>query len=138
MLKQKIENVMAAQEIEKARDHIRANKNAYIAGSVGLVVGGVTVLITKGRTGNIVNTVAPVINNTPVISPVFNNDASVNFGGYATKFVKCLETGDVWETVKEAATDAGSNPSWMSKHLNGHTEHINGKHYKIVGMGTTG
>lgn len=134
MLKQKIENVIAAQEIEKAREHIRANKNAYIAGSVGVVVGGVSVLITKGRTGDIVNTVAPVI------SPVFNNDnsSSVNFGGYATKCVKCLETGDVWETVKEAASDAGSDPSWMSKHLNGRTKHINGKHYKIVGVGTTG
>jgi hypothetical protein len=73
------------------------------------------------------------------IAPVFNNsNQQVNFGGHTTKLVKCLETGQVWEKVTEAANAAGVGISAMSKHLNGSHDHVNGLHYKIVGVGTTG
>lgn len=80
----------------------------------------------------IVNTVAPVFNN--------DNSSVVNFGGYARKIVKCLENDDLMESVKAAAASAGVNPSIMSKHLNGRPgyEDIYGKHYEIIGLGTTG
>jgi hypothetical protein len=55
MLKQKIENVIAAQEIEKARNHIRANQKIYIALGVGVLVGRATA--PRGRDVHIVNTV---------------------------------------------------------------------------------
>lgn len=55
MLKQKIENVIAAKEIEKAREHIRVNQKIYIAVGVGILVGRATA--PRGREVHIVNTV---------------------------------------------------------------------------------
>lgn len=54
MIKQRIENVIASQQIEKAREHVRANKNVYIAASIGILVGRVTA--PKGVDVQIVNT----------------------------------------------------------------------------------
>jgi hypothetical protein len=55
MLKQKIENIVAAQEIEKAREHIRVNQKIYIAAGIGILVGRATT--SRGRDVHIVNTV---------------------------------------------------------------------------------
>lgn len=55
MLKQKIENVIATQEIEKAREHIRVNQKIYIAVGVGILVGRATA--PRSRDVHIVNTV---------------------------------------------------------------------------------
>lgn len=114
--------------VQMIKLHLRENKEAYIAGRVCLVIGIVGTLVFKSRPTHIINTVAPVI------SPVFNN--SVNFGGHAHKFVKCLETNELWETVTESAKVAGVELSRMSRHLNGHIPNINGLHYEIVGLGT--
>jgi hypothetical protein len=55
MLKQRIENIIAAQEIEKAREHIRVNQKIYIAVGIGILVGRATA--PRGRDVRIVNTV---------------------------------------------------------------------------------
>lgn len=120
------------EKTERFKEHVKNHKSAYVlAGGVGLVATGVVVGRSLGRT-QIVNTVSPTI------APVMNNTTNANFGGYSTKIVKCLETGQLWETVKDAADAAGVTQSVMSKVLNGHTDHVKGLHYVIVGMGTAG
>jgi hypothetical protein len=107
---------------EKIKGHFRKNKKLYIGIGIGVVI---TLAIRK-----------PVVIS---IAPVFNNsNQQINFAGHMTKLVKCLETDDVWEKVTEAANAAGVGITAMSKHLNGHQDHVNGLHYKIVGVGTTG
>jgi hypothetical protein len=80
----------------------------------------------------------PIITIAPVFRPVFNNSNMVNNGGHMRKLVKCLETGEIWETVTESADQAGSSLSLMSRHLNGHKPDVYGKHYEIIGIGTIG
>jgi hypothetical protein len=107
---------------EGIKAHFRRNKKLYLGIGIGV---GVTLAIRK-----------PMIIS---IAPVFNNsNQQVNFAGHMTKLVKCLETGEMWEKVTDAAKATGVGVSAMSKHLNGHDANINGLHYKIVGVGTTG
>jgi len=118
------------QRIEKIKAHFGEYKDIYITAGVSFVVGGVCVLVFKSRPTQIINTVAPVI------APIFNNTNQVTFGGHAHKFVKCFETGQIWESVTDAANDIGTTLPTLSKVLNGHTEHFDGKHYVIVGLGS--
>ncbi len=117
------------ERIEKIKNHVRENKVVYIASGAGFVVGGLSVLVLKSRPTQIINTVAPVI------APIFNNTNNVTLGGYAHKVVKCLETGQLWESVTKAADDIGTTLPTLSKVLNGHTDHFDGKHYSIIALG---
>ena len=132
MIKSKVDAMAVGTKYQQVKAHVQENRAAYIAGAGGLAVGTISVLLLKGSNTQIVNTAAPVI------SPVFNNNNSsnVNFAGHMTKIVKCLETGEVWEKVTEAAEAVNAPVSAMSKHLNGHKDHIDGLHYQIIGMGT--
>ncbi len=79
--------------IEKIKTHVREHKVVYIASGASFVIGGLSVLVLKSRPTKIINTVAPVI------APIFNNTNNVTLGGYPHKVVKCLETGQIWESV---------------------------------------
>lgn len=131
MIKERIEAVAAGETYQKVKLHLRTNKKLYITGGSCLATG-----LLLGGTGRV-----RIINNvTPVIAPVMNNivNNTVNLGGHMTKLVKCLETGEVWETVTDAAKAAGVALPAMSRHLNEHTDHIKGLHYAIIGVGTAG
>ena len=138
------------QRLENVKAHLKANKNIYIAAGIGVLVGvivgaGGTMYLKRNAKGitQVINNVAPVFNDSvaPVfnetIAPVFNNNDNVNFGGYLHKIVKCLETGEIFETVKDTANAAGVDVVRMSKHLNGSVDQINDLHYEIIGLGTT-
>ncbi len=118
------------ERIEKIRDHIQEHKVVYIASGASFAIGGLSMLVLKSKSTQIINTVAPVI------SPIFNNINQVTLGGYAHKVVKCLETGQIWESVKDAADALGTTPSTLSKVLNGHTADFAGKHYTIIALGS--
>ncbi len=112
----------------KVATHLKENSTVYVGLGIGFVIGGVTVLVLKSRqTQNIVVS--------PVIAPVFNNRNYVTLGGYAHKVVKCLETGEIWESVTAAADAVGTTLPTLSKVLTGHTEHFDGKHYSIIALG---
>jgi len=134
MLKEKTHALTVGTKYQKAKQHVQDNRNSYLAGAGGLTVGALGVLLLTRAPMQINNTVTPVFNN----MPVFNNSNTVNFGGYAHKIVKCIETGEIWEAVKDAAQTESVSISSMSKHLHGHTDHINGRHFEIIGLGTTG
>jgi NO-binding membrane sensor protein with MHYT domain len=110
---------------KRIRAHVKRHERAYCLGT-GVGVGVVVMLAIRKP---IVISVAPVFNN---------SNQQINLAGHATKFVECLETGEMWKKVTEAAEAAGVGISAMSKHLNGHEDNINGLHYKIIGIGTTG
>lgn len=48
------------------------------------------------------------------------------------KKVKCVETGEIFPSVKSAAKHAGVNPATLSDHLHGNTGTCHGKRYKFV------
>jgi|KBSMisStaDraftv2_1062788.scaffolds.fasta_scaffold374656_1 hypothetical protein len=117
---------------DRVKNHISEHKAEYWVGSI-VVVAGATYFVTR-RVMTPQISAAPVFYNT--VAPTFNN--TVNLGGPMTKMVKRMSDGKMWETVTEAAKEAGCTLSKMSQHLNGHKEHVNGEIYKIVGVGTRG
>jgi hypothetical protein len=122
------------QRFDKIKQHVVANKPAYIAGISCLTVGVLVGAACKNRPINFNNTVAPIFNNTA--SPVIENANTTTLGGYAHKLVRCNESGQIWETLKEAADSISVSPSTLSKHVNGHTDHVYGSTFSIVGLGT--
>lgn len=132
--------------MDKVKNHFKKHKNKYLIGlgAVACVGAGVGVGYSLG-THHTLKAISktpqqPQVVNT--ISPVFNNDNSssnvVNMGGHQSKLVECLETGEIWKSVNEAASSAGVHPTNMSKHLNGRSDKVNGKTYAIVGVSTSG
>lgn len=121
--------------VQGIKAHVKKHSTKYTVGTAIVVTAGVTYCVTR-QFGVKTITVAPVFNN----MPTFNNDNSslVNFGGHMTKMVKRLSDGKMWETVTEAANEAGCSLSFMSRHLNGHEQNVYNEVYKIVGVGTTG
>ncbi len=117
------------ERIEKIKNHISEHSVVYITAGVSFALGGLSVLVLKSRPTQVINTVAPVI------APIFNNTNNVTLGGYAHKVVKCLETDQIWESVTKAAEDIGATIPVLSRVLNGHTDHIDGKHYMIIALG---
>lgn len=61
-------------------------------------------------------------NHTTVVNAVKN-------GGYMHKIVRCVETGEWFDKVGDAAESAGVPIAKMSRHINGHIENINDLHY---------
>lgn len=128
------------ESIRNAKQHVEKYQVVYatVGGSaltlVAVKLFGRPQVIVKGA-GDL-----PAIVNTIHNTPVFNNHNIGNqlnsFGGHMTKLVKCIETGEMWETVTDAAEAAGSSLSLMSRHLNDHKDDVYGLHYKIVGLGT--
>lgn len=120
-------------KIEKAKTHLKENRTTYLVGAGCLAAG---YFLRKSTVITVVNEgVAPVvpavinhINN----NPIFNN--TVNNGGHMRKIVRCLETDEMWSSVSKAAEASGHSISMMSKHINGHTDHLNGLHYVIEGL----
>lgn len=109
--------------ISEVKTHLNRHRTIYISAAVLGV--GVCVGMRMSKPTQIINTVAPVFNN---------DNSSAAFGGYARKIVKCLETGQLWESVNDAAAAAGVSQSMMSKHLNGNKDHISNLHYQIIGL----
>jgi hypothetical protein len=138
MFSQKTEAIAIGTKYQQVKKHVEENKTTYLVGAGCLVTG---ILVGYGILNKppvqVINSVRPIFNNKPVIAPVMNNQ-QVNFGGHMTKLVKCLETGEVWETVTEAAKSNDASLSLMSRHLNGAKPDVYGQHFKIIGVGTTG
>lgn len=55
--------------------------------------------------------------------------------GPMRKVVQCLETGEIWASVFDAAQANDTTSSVISKVINGHTDSFNGKHFAVIGMG---
>ena len=108
-------------DAEKIKGHFRKNKDRYLFFGLGAVV---VLAIRKPIT------IAPVFNNNNL--PVFAN--VVNNGGHMRKIVRCLETDEMWPSVSKAADAVGVTIPAMSRHINGHEDHVRGLHYVIDGL----
>jgi hypothetical protein len=111
---------MDETKFQKIKNHILENKYRYGCVILG---GAVVILLRRPTATTIINTV----------SPVFNNSNSM-LGGHLRKIVYCIELDKYFPSVTEAAEFAKTSITTMSRHLNGHNEHVHDLHYKIVGV----
>ena len=130
---------------ERVKQHVVRNRYWYAAGGLAVVAGVLGYSVGRssadGECGHVFE-VGGDVTDSPVLigdgNTMENHSEINNYYGHSTKIVKCLETGEIWETVGEAADAIGVGRTTMSKHLNGRTDHIDGLHYVIIGQGTTG
>lgn len=133
------------RRIDAVKAHLTKHKWYYI--SAGLVVGtaGITCLIMRGSQGRCLAVATNELPRSTMESgPLsfgvrdINDSFNVinNFGGYQSKLVQNDSTGEIYRTITEAAAKAGVSFSKMSRHLNGHMDHVDGVTYSIVGLGT--
>lgn len=120
-------------KIEKIKNHLKEHKREYLIGG-SCLVGGVLIGAMVKRPIYIQANPNIAVNPAITVNPVVNVNNTM--GGYQQKLVKCLETGQIFESVKAAAEQAGVSRTKMSKHLNGHTPSVEGIHYEIAGLGT--
>jgi len=84
-------------------------------------------------------------NVAPVIAPVFNNNI-VNNVGHCAKAVEDVQTGQTWKMIKDLAEELSEEHNVplstvrtvLSKHLNGHTDHVYGRQYKAFAVHAVG
>ena len=129
---------------EKVKAHLKRHKIEYVVG--GIAIQSLLFIYIGYRIGSLTSKqefVAPTVGainaskySRVTVNVIQGNDNVVNFGGYASKLVKCIETGEIFERVKDAAKSAGVESAKMSKHINGHMDNVNGSHYKIIGLST--
>lgn len=130
---------------ERVKQHVVRNRYWYAAGGLAVVAGALGYSIGRSSANDekyysdweiedVVESQVQVGDG----NTIENHTEITNYYGHSTKIVKCLETGEIWETVNEAAADIGVGRSTLSNHLNGRSDHIYGNHYEIIGQGTTG
>ena len=119
---------------EKVKAHLKRRKIEYIVG--GITIQSLLFIYMGYRIGSFTSKQESVAPTVGVINASKHSRVIVNFGGYASKLVKCIETGEIFELVKDAAKSAGVEPAKMSKHINGHMDNVNGCHYRIVRLST--
>lgn len=54
-----------------------------------------------------------------------------SYGENNSKKVKCIETGEIFDSVKAAAESVGRKTSTMSRHLHGNTKFCGGYHFEF-------
>ena len=128
---------------ERVKKHFRENRKLYLAGGVCLVAGVVLGYSLKDDGDDVKMEALGDINLGDInfgelekTTHNTTNNVTVNMGGHTHKIVKNTSTGEVFESVSAAAESAGVSPSMMSRHVNGHKDHISGDVYEIIGIGT--
>lgn len=130
---------------ERVKKHFRENRKVYLAGGVCLVVGVALGYSLKDEGDDVKMEALGDINLGDInfgelkktTHNTTNNVTTVNMGGPMHKIVKNTSTGEVFESVTAAAESAGVSIPMMSKHINGHKDHISGDVYEIIGVGTS-
>lgn len=134
---------------ERFKSHMKRNKQTYILSGVGIllgVAGGYTLAKVGEGSGDVLNLEVGDIGDsqvsiTAVDNSVDNSETHIhntpsNYGGYQSKIVKNLDTGEIFESQKAAAESIGVNRQMMSRHLDGLYPDLNGFTFERIGFGT--
>ncbi len=120
--------------LDKIKQHVKDNKITYIACGATAVVTGVAVYVavkTKSAAEAVVTNDSNKLIDFKWHSPV-DNSVTMNLipRGDLGNPVRCLETGEIFESQGFAAFMKGVSSSAISQHLNGHRDHAGGLHFE--------
>lgn len=109
---------------EKIKNHFRKHKVAYI--SVGVsVTAGVAVGLLVGR-GQVSISNPAMVNYKPVANTV---QVQMVRPGPKSFVVQCVESGQVWPSIRQAAESTKLSPGLISGHLKGKFADVGGFHF---------
>ena len=109
---------------QKVKGHFKKHKVKYIVGGTCAVV-GVGVGIYLGNKG-IINV---QLVNTGEVTQVQNIDKSVKIltkKGHPGNKILCDQTKKLYNSQSEAASEMGINPTYLSEHMNGKKDTVQG------------
>jgi len=126
--------------IEKVKIHIEKHKTAYSCAVTAIGVAGITALIMRnnskpciqGGISVLAKGGATVLGKSTVLNTV--SYISSERQGPPSWVVRCVETGAVFTSQAKAALEMKLDPSLISSHLNGGTDHVNGYHFERICM----
>lgn len=122
------------ERLENFKIHVKENKKTYIACGATAVVTGVVVYVAM-KTRRSVDAITTTDSNKLIDfkwhSPV-TNSVTVNLTprGDLGNPVRCLETGEIFESQNFAALVKGVSSGVLSRHLNGELAHAGGLHFE--------
>ena len=155
-------NEVESTRWERFKSHMERNKKVYILTGVGVLLGiaGGYTLAKAGEDSDDAYEI-PVFetpdldiadsdvgevnvnsfNNTENYIHNYNGETHVhnttyNYGGYQSKIVRNLDTGEIFESQKAAAESVGVSEKAMSRHLNGDYGNLDGNTFERIGFGT--
>lgn len=119
--------------LDRIKDHFDRYKTAYI--SAGVIVVSIGVGIIIGKKIDTHNLPTNVISNST--EAIINNGSLIqnNFQGHLSKIVRCIETGEIWDSIRAASDDLGISPNNLSKDIQSNLD-VNGRHFEIIGLGS--
>lgn len=121
------------EKYEHVKVHVRAHKEAYIAGAAGLAVGlGAGFYVSRPQLIQIVDAFnfkykSPTI--TQIIQMLVRR-------GHPGNVVRCNETGEVFASQNRAAQALGLTPTDVAQQLNGWRQHAHGYTFERLGEAT--
>jgi len=123
------------KEDNKIKKHFKENKVAYIAGSVGVLVGalggGAFVLTRLSGNVAIVDSLKLINWKSSHISKTIQ--VALPRRGHPGFIIARNSDGERWGSIKSAAEAIGCNPSLLREHLAGLVPDINGETYTNLG-----
>jgi len=125
------------KKLDKVKQHFKRNSKLYLGIGIGVgvtLIGGAIFAKTPSGQAAIKNVVAmnwkPTVNNTLVYTE------GLERRGHPGYIVKCIETGEVFASQQRASDLLNLNPSDLSKHLNGESNHVKGLTFERLGEAT--
>lgn len=115
-------------KIETVKNHVRENKKAYIIGG-SAAAAGIAAGLILGYRGQISIANPAVINYKPVANTV---QVQMTRPGPKAFVVQCVETQEVWPSIRQAAKDLGIDRGALAKHLAGEYASAAGKTFTKV------
>lgn len=121
-----------SEKIDRIKKHFVDNKKVYVVAGVTAAVSVVaTVVIMKCR-----NVDAPVQLANHIVGDhnTILQEIHINMcrPGNKAFVVKCVETQQVWPSIRSAAEDLKVNPGELSKHLRDLTDSVKGMHFEKI------
>jgi hypothetical protein len=124
--------------LDRIKDHFDQYKTVYI--SVGVIALSIGVGIAIGKKIDVADTGQELIVKAKSISdsPIINNSTITqnNFQGHLSKIVRCIETGEIWDSITSAAEDLGVSRQNLVKAIHGERQIAENMHFEIIGLGS--
>lgn len=115
-------------KLEQIKTHLSENKTAYILGG-SVVVVGIAGGFILGSRGQISISNPAMINYKPIANTV---QVQMTRPGPKAFVVQCIETQEVWPSIRQAAKDLGIDRGTLAKHLAGEYGSAAGKTFTKV------
>jgi hypothetical protein len=124
------------------KEHFNKYKLVYISAGVSITIAGITCTLMRGRYAELLSGSDTAENSVfvrplSILSNQRNNIVTVieRAGqGHPGYLVRCLETGTIFSSQKQAAIMHGVSDAILSLHVRGKIPNINGLHFERVSL----